>query len=120
MQVPRGVRLNHPGGHDPDGIMRLAIVDAIRKVDLLRDPEGLRMCVELSEEEIGEPIPRDVVTTADVTSGAALLELIDQLLAREVALWVFAYTIADIYRPDPVANSLLDAVRSHLAEPVLT
>ncbi len=76
------------------------------------------MCVELSEEEIGEPIPRDMVTRADVD--AALLELIDQLLAREVALWVFAYTIADIYRPDPVADSLLDTVRSHLAEPVLT
>jgi vWA-MoxR associated protein C-terminal domain/vWA-MoxR associated protein middle region 0 len=78
------------------------------------------MCVELSEEEIGEPILRDMVTRADVASGTALLELIDQLLAREVALWVFAYTIADIYRPDPVANSLLDAVRSQLAEPVLT
>ncbi len=78
------------------------------------------MCVELSEEEIGEPIPRDMVTRADAASGAALLELIDQLLAREVALWVFAYTIADIYRPDPVADSLLDTVRSHLAEPVLT
>lgn len=78
------------------------------------------MCVELSEEEIGEPILRDVVTRADVASGTALLELIDQLLAREVALWVFSYTIADIYQPDPVANSLLDTVRSHLAEPVLT
>jgi hypothetical protein len=78
------------------------------------------MCVELSEEEIGEPISRDMVTRADVASGAALQELVDQLLAREVALWVFAYTIADIYRPDPVADSLLDTVTSHLAEPVLT
>ena len=78
------------------------------------------MCVELSEEEIGERIPHDVLTRADVASGVALLELIDQLLACEVALWVFAYTIADIYRPDPVAGSLLDTVRSHLAEPVLT
>lgn len=78
------------------------------------------MCVELSEEEIGEPILRDVVTRADVASSSTLLELIDQLLAREVALWVFAYTIADIYQPDPIANSLLDTVRSFLAEPVLT
>lgn len=78
------------------------------------------MCVELSEEEIGESIFREVVTRSDVMSGAALLELIEQLLAREVALWVFAYTIADIYQPDPVANFLLDTVRAQLAEPVLT
>jgi len=100
--------------------MRLAIIDAIGKVDLLQDPEGLRMCVELSEEEIGEPILRGVLTRADVAGGTALLALIDQLLAREVALWIFAYTIVDIYRPDPIANSLLDALKSHRPDPVLT
>jgi vWA-MoxR associated protein C-terminal domain/vWA-MoxR associated protein middle region 0/Effector-associated domain 2 len=113
--------LDHPGSssHDLVRIKRLAIAEAFRGVDLLRDPEGLRMCVELSEEEIGESIPRAKANNADAHGDAILLELVDQLLSRDVALWVFVYTIADIYGPGEIADSVLAAVRSYLAEPVL-
>lgn len=122
MQVAGGVRLDHRGSssHDLVGIKRLAIAEAFRGVDLLRDPEGLRMCVKLSEEEIGESIPRAKANNADNPGDAILLELVDQLLAREVALWVFVFTIADIYGPGEIADSVVATVASHLAEPVLS
>jgi hypothetical protein len=91
--------LDHPGGfgHDPVAIKRRAIADVFRSIDLLRDPEGRRMCIEFSEEEIGEPIlgvdPDNHATRDD----DELLRLVDHLLAREVAMWVFVYTITDIY-----------------------
>ncbi len=78
------------------------------------------MCVELSEEEIGESIPRAEANSVGASGDAVLLGLVDQLLAREVALWVFVYTIADIYGPGEIADSVRAAVGSYLAEPVLS
>jgi vWA-MoxR associated protein C-terminal domain/vWA-MoxR associated protein middle region 0 len=115
--------LGHPdfSGHDPVGTARQAIVDALRGADLLRDPEGRRMCIEFSEEEIGEPILRTRTGEDDAASDSdALLQLVDELLVCDVAMWVFAYTIGDIYGPGLVAETIHSAVRSHLAAPLLT
>ncbi len=79
------------------------------------------MCVEFSEEEIGETILRAQADSADVPSDdAALLELVDQLLSRDVAMWVFVYTVTDIYGPGEITESVRSVVTSHLAEPVLS
>jgi hypothetical protein len=48
--------------------MRHAIAEAFRKVDLLQDPEGRRMCVEFCEEELGETIFRAQAGSANVRS----------------------------------------------------
>lgn len=79
------------------------------------------MCVEFSEEEIGESILRAQMDGADVPNDdAALLELVDQLLSRDVAMWVFVYTVTDIYGPGEITESVRSVVTSHLAEPVLS
>jgi hypothetical protein len=78
------------------------------------------MFVEFSEEEIGEPIlgagPDNPATRDDDD----LLRLVDHLLAREVAMWVFVYTITDIYGSSEIADSVHAVVSRHLAEPVLS
>jgi vWA-MoxR associated protein C-terminal domain/vWA-MoxR associated protein middle region 0 len=79
------------------------------------------MCIQFSEEEIGEPIFRNREgITGDVGDELDLLELADHLLSRDIAMWVFAYTIADIYGPGGVADAVRSAVSSHLAEPLLS
>ena len=35
-------------------------------------------------------------------------------------MWVFAYTVTDIYGPGEIAESVRSVVTSHLAEPVLS
>ncbi len=78
------------------------------------------MCVEFSEEEIGETILRARVKGAGLPGDdAALLELVDRLLSRDVAMWVFVYTVIDIYGPSEITESVRSVVNSHLAEPVL-
>lgn len=78
------------------------------------------MCIQFSEEEIGEPIFRNrEKSTGDAGDEPDLLELVDQLLSRDVAMWVFVYTIADIYGPGEVADAVRSAVSSHLAKPLL-
>jgi len=78
------------------------------------------MCIQFSEKEIGEAI---FWPQGDGAGGSGddpdMLELADQLLARDVAMWVFAYTIADIYGPGEIADAMRSAVSSHLAEPLL-
>ena len=63
------------------------IAEVLRGVDLLRDPRGRRMCIEFSEEEIGETILGAEVDAADGASDDAVLDLVDQLLSRDVAMW---------------------------------
>jgi hypothetical protein len=106
-------------GDDLDGAKRQAIAEALRTVDLLRDPKGREMCIEFSEEEIGETIVQARTEAADVADDADLLDLADQLLSRDVAMWVFIYAVADIYG-DEAADSLRVAVGPHLAKPLLT
>lgn len=107
-------------GDDPDGAKRQAIAEALRTVDLLRDPKGREMCIEFSEEEIGETIGQARTEAADVgDDDADLLQLADQLLSRDVAIWVFIYAVADIYGEE-AAESLRVAVSPHLAKPLLT
>lgn len=118
----RRVSLDHSGDHqDPAWAARQAIAEALRRVDLLRDPEGHRMCVEIFQQEIGEAILRPRMDqAAQVSDDAALLDLVDQLLSRDVAMWVFTYTISDIYGSCEITESVRAAVHSHLAEPLLT
>ena len=79
------------------------------------------MCIEFSEAEIGEAILGSDGNTLGPPSGDdGLLELVDQLLAREVAMWVFVYTITDIYEASEITDPVLTVVRTHLAEPVLS
>jgi hypothetical protein len=88
---------------------------------LLRDPEGRKMCIQFSEQEIGEPIFRDQENGAEeAVADLDLVELTDQLLSRDVAMWVFADTIADIYGPGEVADAVRSAVSLHLAKPLLS
>ncbi len=79
------------------------------------------MCIQFSEQEIGEPIFRDRENGAgEAVDDPDLLELTDQLLSRDVAMWVFADTIADIYGPGEVADAVRSAVSTHLAKPLLS
>ena len=79
------------------------------------------MCVELSEQEIGEAIPAPSEGWTDDTDGhAPLKELISQLMRRDAAIWVFVETIQDLYGPCALLESVRAAVRAILAEPVLT
>jgi hypothetical protein len=107
-------------GDDPNGARRQAIAEALRAVDLLRDPKGREMCIEFSEEEIGETIVQAQEDAADIADDDAdLMELANQLLARGVAMWVFIYTVTDIYGNE-IAESLRAAVSPHVAKPLLT
>ena len=79
------------------------------------------MCIQFSEEEIGEPIFRNRErSTGEAGDDPDLLELADRLLSRDVAMWVFSYTVADIYGPGEVADAVRSAVSRHLAEPLLS
>ena len=50
--------MGRPGssGGEQGRATRQAIAEALRRVDLLRDPEGRKMCIQFSEQEIGESI----------------------------------------------------------------
>jgi vWA-MoxR associated protein C-terminal domain/vWA-MoxR associated protein middle region 0 len=116
------VRLGSPGssGDDPDRARRQAIAEALRTVDLLRDPKGREMCIEFSEEEIGERILQTQTDAADTTDDDAdLLELTNQLLSRDVAIWVFIYALTDICGNE-ITESLIAAVSQHVARPLLS
>jgi hypothetical protein len=116
------VKLGHPGGFGPDPawVKRQAIADALRGVDLLRDPQGRMMCIGFSTEEIGEDILQADADNAEPPDDeASLLTLVNQLLSREVAMWVFVYTITDIYGASGIGE-LVRVVSSYVAEPVLT
>jgi vWA-MoxR associated protein C-terminal domain/vWA-MoxR associated protein middle region 0 len=79
------------------------------------------MCIQFSEQEIGEPIFRDWENgTGEAVDDPDLLELTAQLLSRDVAMWVFADTIADIYGPGEVADAVRSTVSLHLAKPLLS
>ena len=73
------------------------------------------MCIQFSAEEIGEAIFRP-----GENGDADLLELVDQLLSCDVAMWVFTDTIADIYGPGEIADCVRAAVSQHLAKPLLS
>lgn len=79
------------------------------------------MCIQFSEQEIGEPIFQDQVNSPSGTvNDPELLELADHLLTRDVAMWAFADTIADIYGPGDITDAVRSAVGSHLAKPLLS
>jgi hypothetical protein len=80
------------------------------------------MCIQISEQETGEPIFRGRENGASEAAGEDpdLLELAGELLSRDVVMWVFADTIADIYGPGEVADAVRSAVSSHLAKPMLS
>ena len=79
------------------------------------------MCVELSEQEIGEAIPAPSDGWADAADGdGPLRELIGQLLRRDAAMWVFVETIQDLYGSGALLESVRAAVRKILADPVLS
>ncbi len=79
------------------------------------------MCIGFSTEEIGEDILQADADNAEPPDDddASLLTLVNQLLSREVAMWVFVYTITDIYGTSGMLE-LVRVVSSYLAEPVLT
>jgi hypothetical protein len=98
-----------------------SIAHALLGVDILQDPEGLRMCVALSEQEIGEKIPMSPAGwTADADESGPLCEIVGRLLWRDAAMWVFVETIQDLYGPGALLESVRSAVRSIVAEPILT
>lgn len=97
-----------------------SIVDALLEVDILSDPEGLRMCVELSEQEIGEAIPITTGLADDADEHANLWDLVGRLRWRDAAMWVFVDTVQDIFGAGEVMDSVRTAVRSLVAEPLLT
>lgn len=80
------------------------------------------MCIQFSEQETGEPIFRGRENGAGEAAGddPDLLELTDELLSRDVVMWAFADTIADIYGPSEVADAVRDAISLHLAKPLLS
>jgi hypothetical protein len=79
------------------------------------------MCVELSEEEIGEKIRGTrAFDREEVDASLALHELISGLVSRDVAMWVFMETLRDLYGSTATIESLRTTVRSCVAEPVLT
>jgi hypothetical protein len=79
------------------------------------------MCIQFSEQEIGEPIFRDQENGAGgPVDHLDLLELADHLLSRDIAMWAFADVIADIYGPGEVADAVRSAVSVHLAKPLLS
>ena len=86
----------------------------------MQDPESRRLCVESCERELGERIPGLESTSEPVDDRVAISELIDRLCWRDAAIWVFVETIQDIYGPGTVTESLHAAVRSLLAEPLLS
>jgi hypothetical protein len=87
---------------------------------VLRDPAGLKMCIELSEQEIGEEIPTAQKGLTGSGERGALKGLIGRLRWRDAAMWVFVETIQDLYGPGEIMESIRVAVRSLFAEPVLT
>ncbi len=77
------------------------------------------MCIEFSEEEIGEPILQAQEDAADIADDDAdLLELANQLLSRDVVMWVFIYTVTDIYGKE-IAAALRAAISPHVVQPLL-
>jgi hypothetical protein len=96
------------------------LVQTLLGIDILQDPEGLRMCVERSEREIGEKIPAPPAGwTENIDDADVLHELVKQLMWRDAAMWVFLDTIEDLYGPYHLVESARAAVRSVLAEPFL-
>lgn len=96
------------------------IVEALLEVDILGDPAGLRMCVELSEQEIGEEIPTMAGRSPSADQHGGLLDLVARLRWRDAAMWMFVDTIQDIFGAGEVIDSVRAAVRAIVAEPVLT
>jgi hypothetical protein len=97
------------------------IVQRLRAVDLLQDPKGVDMIVELSEHEIGEEIPPTPVGWAGHTDGdKQLRDLVKRLSWRDAAVWVFINTIEDIYGPSEYYDALRAAVGLAFARPVLS
>jgi hypothetical protein len=79
------------------------------------------MCIQFSEQEIGEPIFQDQENgPGRPVDHLDLLELADHLLSRDIAMWAFADTIADIYGPGEIADAVRSAVSLHLARPLLS
>jgi len=108
-------------GYTLDETEMNSIVQTLLGVDVLQDPEGLRMCVELSEQEIGETIPPSSGGWADDTDGNGhLRELVGRLMWRDAAMWVFVETVQDLYGSCLLLESIRTAVRTILAEPVLS
>ena len=97
------------------------IVQTLLGIDILQDPAGLRVCVERSEQEIGEKIPPPPAGWTESSDDTTVLrELVQQLMWRDAAMWVFVDIIEDFYGRSPLVESARAAVRSMLAEPVLT
>lgn len=108
-------------GYTLDETEMNGIVQTLLGADILQDPQGLRMCVELSEREIGEAIPASSGGWADDTDERGQLrELVGRLMWRDAAMWVFVETIQDLYGSCPLLESIRTAVRSILAEPILS
>jgi hypothetical protein len=114
--------LDHLGGlgHTSEETEMDSIVEAFLGIDVLRDPAGLKMCIELSEQEIGEEIPTAQKGLTGSDEHSALKGLIGRLRWRDAAMWVFVETIQDLYGPGEIMESIRAAVRSLFAEPVLT
>ena len=78
------------------------------------------MCVERTEQEIGEKIPAPPRGWTESTDDTCVMrELVEQLMWRDTAMWVFVDTIADLYGQFQLVESARAAVRAILAEPVL-
>ncbi|MGD0603482.1 MAG: hypothetical protein ABSA53_07755 [Streptosporangiaceae bacterium] len=97
-----------------------SIVEALLEVDILGDPEGLRMCVELSEQEIGEEIPAMAGSPGSAGKPGGLRDLVGRLRWRDAAMWVFVDTVQDVFGSGEIMDSVRMAVRSLVAEPVLS
>ncbi len=79
------------------------------------------MCVEFTEEEIGEQLPRAPARrTRRSDDRTALLDLVGRLSWRDAAMWVFVDMVHDLYGQGETMESVRAAVRSCVAEPVLT
>lgn len=96
------------------------IVQTLRAVDLLQDPRGVEMLVGLSEQEIGEQITRPTAGWSDDDEDSQLRDLVNRLMRRDAAMWVFVEMVKDIYGPGAQYESLRNAVGLVFAEPVLS
>jgi vWA-MoxR associated protein C-terminal domain/vWA-MoxR associated protein middle region 0 len=108
--------------------VRDRIVEAFFGIDLMRQVAGRQMCAQLVAEELGEGVPgargrwTDRLSrrrTADDEDRGAVAELVDWLLGRDVAIWIFVETLGEIHDPCRELDDLRAAVQVAVAQPLL-
>ncbi|HZE33526.1 MAG TPA: hypothetical protein VE198_19050, partial [Actinoallomurus sp.] len=114
------------GGAIVDSV-RDRIVEAFFGVDLMRQAGGRQMCAQLVSEELGEAVPgsrgrwTDRLSrrrTADDEDRGAVAALVDWLLGRDVAIWTFVETLAELHDPCRELEDLRAAVHAAFAQPL--